>query len=330
VDDSGTYIHGYYEWQCDFDPSDNYYYLDNYGGFFGRYDPDTGNIIYVKNVGNGPIYSLDKHGSDLYVSGDFYGIVDADPNEGTHFIGRDGFRNAIVGKYDLLDGNFQWARAIPTTGFIGARKIIADQSGATVSGYFAGSADFSTSPKEENRTSARIDAFVARYTKVGSLDWAKGIGTPGYAVSIAATLTDDGYFLGGLFGDIVNFDPYQGNVIKASAGDEDVFIAKYSIEAKAEKHFSKEDLNPDAFGEGRTIALFPNPVETTVFVGWTGFELNAPVEVSIINLFGETIMTRTVTAEEHLLDLSSLPDGYYFLRASQDYLSCTQRFMKKH
>lgn len=59
--------------------------------------------------------------------------------------------------------------------------------------------------------------------------WAKGIGSPGRAVSIAATLTLSGYYLGGLFGQTVNFDPYSGSTMMTSMSEtSDMFVAKYN------------------------------------------------------------------------------------------------------
>jgi alpha-tubulin suppressor-like RCC1 family protein len=333
VDDSGIYITGSYGWGSDFDPTSNYYFLDGQGGFFGRYDLTTGNLIYVKNAGNGTIYSLDKHGRDLYIGGDFNGTIDADPDAGTHFIGTEGLSSGLIAKYNLLDGSYRWAKSLVTTGFIGPRKMLADGSGVYASGYFGGSVDFDGGPTENgNRTSGGIDAFAARYDVNGSLDWAKGIGSPGgFAVSIAAALTEDGYYMGGLLSDTVNFDPYNGSVIRISnSATSDVFIARYRLTKKVKKDQNEfRVVNIAAKEDLKMLTLFPNPTDEILRIDWHGFESDESIEVRIMDLFGRPVMTRTMSADESAIDVTGLSPGYYIFQARQNDITQIQRFMKK-
>ena len=329
ADGSGIYIHGNYNWQCDFDPGPDYYYLDNYGGFFARYDQHNGNLIYAKNVGNGQVFSVGKHGRDIYLSGEIIGVVDADPDEGVHFVGREGFGGAIVGKYSMIDGSLKWAREIITTDFIGARKVIADHAGAYVSGYVAGSTDFQSGPDEEARTVLGIDAFVARYNGSGGLSWVKTLGSPGYAVSIAAAMTDDGYYLGGLYIESVNFDPYEGSVVRTSEDAQDIFIARYQLEKKGKPSGNNHDdevvrrEGPDA------LSLFPNPATSTLFVDLSTMNGDEPVHVTILDLAGNAVKTFTVTKEVRSLDLTGVPEGIMVIQVRQNNYLVTQRFVKK-
>ena len=162
--------------------------------------------------------------------GDFFGTIDADPGPASHYIGVDGYYHGLIGCYDLLDGKYRWAQGLTSTNYIGARKVLADITGIYVSGFFAGSVDFDPGAGQANRSSGVIDAFASHYSKEdGSLLWAKGIGSPGRGVSIAATLTLTGYYIGGLFGQTVNFDPYSGSTVMTSESEtNDIFIAKYN------------------------------------------------------------------------------------------------------
>ncbi|AYB33727.1 FG-GAP-like repeat-containing protein [Chryseolinea soli] len=229
VDDSGVYIHGHYGDSGDFDPRSGEYILYGFGGFFGRYDLGTGNFRYAKSVGTGSIYSMCRFGNSVYIVGDFYGVIDADPGAGTSMIGSYEFNNVLIGKYGLSDGKYRWAQSLPTTGFALARKVLADPSGIYVSGLFGGSVDFDPSVNEAARSNARTETFSAHYSfHDGSLDWAKTLGGPsGYSVSIAAAMTRSGYYLAGLFGETVNFDPYTGSTFRTGVANNDVFIAKY-------------------------------------------------------------------------------------------------------
>jgi len=229
VDGTGVYIHGYHGGAGDFDPKSGAHMLDGAGGFFGRYDLANGKLRYIKGIGNGTIFSMSRFGNHLFIAGDMQGAIDADPGNGVKTIGTDGFNGGFVGKYNLTDGKYRWAQGIVTSRFIGPRKVLADFSGVYVSGYFGGGADFDPGVGEENRSSVETDAFAAQYAlEDGSLRWAKNIGSPGRATSIAATLTHTGYYLAGLFANTVNFDPYEGSAIRTSMyGGNDVFIAKY-------------------------------------------------------------------------------------------------------
>lgn len=328
ADKSGLFVHGLYDWQCDFDPGDDYYYLDNSGGFFGQYDLHTGDLVYAKSVGNGRIFSVSTYDDNLYLCGDIFGVVDADPDQGTYIVGQENFTSGVIGKYNLADGSLHWATYIVTTEFIGPRKIIPDESGVYVNGYVAGSADFQPGVEHENRTTDRIDAFVSRYSADGQLDWVKTLGSPGYAVAIAATTTDDGYYLGGLFGDSVNFDPYEGSVVRTSVGTEDIFIASYRREKK-DKKIKKEKVSELLTNRHVTkVTVFPNPVETSMSIDWKGFDSNEPIHVNILDNSGQPVETLTLSVENRTLDLARLPRGDYFLHVRQRDLVSIQRFLK--
>ncbi len=331
VDGTGVYINGSYGLGSDFDPSSNYVTLDGNGGFFGRYDLATGNLVYVKNVGNGLIWTLDKYGKDLYIAGEFDGSIDADPDHGAQMIGTDGFHSGLIGKYNKLDGSFRWAKNIITTGWIGPRKLNADGTGVYLNGYFGGSVDFDSGPAMVNRTaSPNGNAFAAYYESSGKLDWVKGLGNAGHAISIASTLTEDGYYMGGLFADTVNFDPYNGNVKLTAIGGDDIFLARYRPTKKV-----RRDL--DSFRENSTIAsredqststLFPNPAADVLQIDWHGFNGDELIEVRVLDVMGNQVITRTMSVEEISIDVSKLSKGYHIFRARQNDTVQTLRFIK--
>lgn len=331
VDRTGIYIHGYYSWGNDFDPAFGYYTLEGEGGFFGRYNSDNGNLIYIKKIGNGTIYSLASYRNELYLGGDFYGVIDADPDDGTRLIGREGYSSGIVGKYNLLDGSFLWANCLVTTGFIGPRKLIAGVSGVYASGYFAGSTDFDASAGESNRTSVQIDAFVTTFSRInGDLLWAKAIGSPGYAVSIAATLTGAGYYLAGLYARTVDFNPSGDDVTRTSVEESpDIFVAKYEpIRRSMAARNGNETFVSAASEETLKLILYPNPTDKLLTIDLQGFDTEKPVDIIVTDLFGKKVLHRTLNTADKSLDVSELLAGYYIIQARQTGKRQMNRFIK--
>jgi hypothetical protein len=238
----------------------------------------------------------------------------------------------LVGQYDAKDGSFRWANAILCTNFIGPRRVLADASGIYLSGYMSGSADFDGGYGEVNRTSTSIDAFSANYGLAGNLRWAKAIGTPGRAVSIAATLTASAYYLGGLYALQVNFDPYTENVfMNSSGGTNDIFVARYERSAADHLKLSSNDKTESAFINGREdsegLLLFPNPASDLLSIRVEQFA-NGPVEFSITDVMGRITLMPWTGSGEQSVHVGHLPSGIHFVTARQGYKMKVRRFVK--
>ena len=337
INDDQMYIHGSFEGYVDFDPKKGEHFLyDNYGGagFFGRYDAESGKFRYAHAIGNGTILALSKFQNNIYIAGDFAGPIDADPGSGEYYIGSSDFNNlnGLVGQYDAKDGSFHWANAILCTNFIGPRRVLADATGIYLSGYLSGSADFDGGYGEVNRTSTGIDAFSANYGLAGNLRWAKAMGTPGRAVSIAATLTSSAYYLGGLYASQVNFDPYAGNVfMNSSTGTNDIFVAKYKRSAADHSKLYSKHETESAFINGREasegLQLFPNPATDLLSIRVEEFA-NGPVEYSIRDVMGRITLMPWTGSGEQSVQVGHLRSGVYFVTARQGYKMKVQRFVK--
>lgn len=183
-----------------------------------------------------------------------------------------------------------------------------------------------------NRTSVNIDAFASRFSRTsGDLEWAKGIGSPGSAVSIAATLTSEGYYIGGFYSKTVNFDPYDDQVIRSSNGESaDIFIARYQPSKKGKSDHDKNDNSKHLVPE-ETVAinLFPNPVDQLLEIEWKGFYSHESIEFSILDLYGKALITGTFSTDLKSVDVSSLSRGYYIFQARQQNITKIGRFIKK-
>jgi hypothetical protein len=72
------------------------------------------------------------------------------------------------------------------------------------------------------------------------------------------------------------------------------------------------------------IKLNPNPTSNTVFID--GFDVSIPFDVSVFNALGQLCLRKM---NEQRIDVSSLSNGLYFLKISQEYQTKTIPFLKK-
>jgi hypothetical protein len=121
-------------------------------------------------------------------------------------------------------GCLVWAKAFGTSSWNEALDIVTDASGNVyVTGHFSGTVNFGNG----NLTSAGgSDIFVAKYNSTGLLQWVQKGGSNEtnfeYGYGIALDGSQNVYIVGSFRG-TANFG---GNSL-TSAGDEDIFVAKY-------------------------------------------------------------------------------------------------------
>ncbi len=128
--------------------------------------------------------------------------------------------------------NLVWAKQQGGTGDDYCNSIAVDNAGNVYStGSFSGTADFDPGPGIFNLTAAGLDdIFISKLDASGNLLWAKRIGGVGsdLGFSIAITPTNE-LVLTGWFSSTADFDPGAATVNLTSAGQEDVFIAKFDV-----------------------------------------------------------------------------------------------------
>jgi hypothetical protein len=103
------------------------------------------------------------------------------------------------------------------------RDIAVDIDGNVfITGSFQGTANFGTISKSVVGSS---DIFIAKYSKVGILQWVQTVGGTGndYGGAIAIGVDGNVIITGGFSG-TADF----GGVSKSSTGDTDIFVAKYT------------------------------------------------------------------------------------------------------
>ncbi len=102
-------------------------------------------------------------------------------------------------------------------------SIVVDASGNVyITGYFAGTANFSGISKT---SMGSFDIFVAKYSSSGTLQWVQTAGGSSFDLGISIVVDLNGnVIITGRFQETVNF----GNISKTAFGNYDIFVAKYN------------------------------------------------------------------------------------------------------
>jgi hypothetical protein len=234
TDASGnTYVLGNYHGTVDFDPSASTQSLTAVEGtdvFIAKYDA-SGNYVWAISISgtseeSAKSIALDASGN-IYVMGNFYGTVDFDAS-GPAVPLTAVFYDMYIAKYSNT-GGYIWAKNI---GNVTGAAIALDGSGNVhVTGRFSGTSDFDPSAGTANLIATDgFDAFFAKYTTAGVYVWAKSVdGGTSFVMGDALTVDGTGnVYVAGHFNGTADFDPSAAIVNLVSAGNYDVFIAKYN------------------------------------------------------------------------------------------------------
>ena len=196
---------------------------------FGSNQDEEGTSVSVDATGN------------VFVGGFFAGTT----NFGGGNLVSAGSIDVFVAKYNAA-GVHQWSQRFGGTGLDRSYSADVDPSGSVVvSGEFSGTVNFGGN----NLVSAGLlDVFVAKYGGDGTHQWSQRFGSTSNdsAISVAADASSDvvvsGYFTG-----TVNF----GGSNLVSAGQQDIFLAKYSA---AGAHQWSKRFGATSFDAGLAVA----------------------------------------------------------------------------
>ncbi|MEP1906348.1 MAG: SBBP repeat-containing protein, partial [Nitratireductor sp.] len=210
-------------------------------------------VIGGTSTDRGVSVSVDSSGNS-YVTGTFRDTVDFDPGAGTTNLTGAGNDDTFIAKYNS-DGTLAWAKSAGGTGSDYGRSIAVDSSGNSyVTGNFSGTADFDPGAGTTNLTSAGSDdAFIAKYNSDGTLAWAKNVGGTDFDIGYSIEVDSSGNsYVTGTFQGTADFDPGAGTTNLTSAGDSDVFIAKYDSDGALVWAKSVGETNTD---RGNSISV---------------------------------------------------------------------------
>ena len=169
-DSSGNvYTMGYFWGTADFDPGVGTLNLTSSGNkdIFVSKLGGNGDFAWAKSMGGmnsdeGHSIAIDSS-DNIFITGDFTGIVDFDPGAGTANLTSAGNRDTFVSELDN-NGGFVWAKSVGGTDQDLGYGIAADSSNSIyTTGSFSGTADFVPGAGTFNLTSAgNSDIFVSK------------------------------------------------------------------------------------------------------------------------------------------------------------------------
>ncbi len=270
--EGNVYVTGYFEGECDFDPNIATHFetaIGEYDAFLAKYDLN-GDLLWVNVVGGtGLDYatSLDiDSDNNIYMTGAFENSVPF--GGGEHLTAAGGYAgetDPFFAKY-ASDGSIYWARSIyGNPASEGGQQnygseIVVDESGnVIVTGVFWITSDFDPDTTEASLTTlGASDIYFAKYDNDGNYLWAKNIAGIVYENSTDIDVDANGdIYLTGIFAEstTADFDPDPPTFYLTSAGDKDIFIAKYSSFGELRWAFSAGGDNYDV---SQSIAVDKN------------------------------------------------------------------------
>jgi len=231
--DGNVYVSGYFYTELDFDPADGEYLLtpEVGDGFLAKLTKD-GNFLWAQKIG-GAGFDLATGmqvtpTGDVYVSGNFEGVVDFDGPDGLIYLTADPNTVGIFLYHADRFGDFVGATKVGQCDSAAyGLSVAVDSSGnAYVTGYMTGASTFLTSEGTVTMTPTDfINGYLARVNAEGGVDWAKhlsgtGVST-GYAVAVNSA---DEVLLNGYFNGTMTLGAIS--LTKENTGDTESYVAK--------------------------------------------------------------------------------------------------------
>ncbi|WP_372757118.1 T9SS type A sorting domain-containing protein [Mariniflexile sp.] len=214
IDNEGNiYSTGFYEKDCDFDPTEGSYILqhDSDTDIFVSKINKNGELVWAKSIGGiandeGKDITLDTEGN-VYITGTFEEMVDFDPGAGTLILTSFNEADVFVLKLDK-DGNFIWAKSFEGDANEQTAGIGLDFAGNIyIAGFFYNTVDFDPSASIFSITPKNnVAGFLVKLSTNGDFTWAKQYGSPGI-VTAMKVLSNGNIYISGLFDENADFNP---------------------------------------------------------------------------------------------------------------------------
>lgn len=234
-DQQNVYSTGFFWATVDFDPGPGLYSLTAAAlgdGFVVKLDRNGSFIKAVQMGGTSRVrctsLKLDN-ANHVYVSGHFDGEADFDTGPGTFSLQSPVDDDDIfIAKYDL-DFNFTWVKQIGGTSFQKVFDIETDVAGNIyTTGHYHGTADFDPGPAAYKLTAlGDPDIFLLKMDAAGNFVWVAKATGPFYGSGYSLKTDQLNHvYVGGTFEGTKDFDPGPDEMLRASAGQSEMFLYK--------------------------------------------------------------------------------------------------------
>lgn len=237
IDLSGNiYVIGDFAGFVDFDPSIGISIKNSQGSsdvFIAKFDAN-GNFDWAESIeGTGTDFGYNLEigtNNELYVSGTFTGNLNFTNSQTTDDLATTQSA-AFLAKY-TNSGGFLWSKKIESTADIIIKDMTVDGAdNLYCTGIYKADTDFDPDSNtiKTLSLSGNTDAFLAKYSNSGALDWARSIHGINIEEGETVKIAPDGNILiGGHFINSIDLNPSNTNNFITSTGQRDAFIANYT------------------------------------------------------------------------------------------------------
>ncbi|MBK7666097.1 MAG: T9SS type A sorting domain-containing protein [Sphingobacteriaceae bacterium] len=312
-----VYATGVFLNTVDFDPgpgTNTITSTGNYDVFILKLDV-SGNYIWAKSVGSSlsdqsSSLEIDASGN-IYISGYFVGTVDFDPGASvTNRVSIGGF-DAFLLKLDN-NGNFILANSIGGAFDDYFSDIVLDANkNIYATGSFASTVDFDGGPGTNTiSTQGFTDAFILKIDSSTNFIWARSMGGTSYDYGYSIDINAIGdLYATGIFSLTANFDLPAITATLSSPNGNDGYIAKYKTSNVGVQEISSKE----------NLFMYPNPCSQRIYFS------RIVKQAKIFDSNGKHIAEESYTSS---IDISSLPNGIYFIRIKTDKGEFNKKFIK--
>jgi len=277
-----------------------------YNVFVAKLD-NSGQTIWAKNFGEGSpeanhysrgsSIALDT-GNNIYVTGNFKGVLMADTNPVNSY---EGYSSPFVFKTNN-SGELLWVKGFEATGIsnTGSEVTTDNLNNVYVVGTFGGTILLNNNTSFT--ASGVYDGYVLKMDNLGNIEWAGKFGGIGNdSASDIVVNTEGDLYVTGIFRYVVQFGTYT----LATEGASNIFLLKLS-----EEGLSINNTEPQKW------STYPNPVKDFLTIEFT--DNTEKTSIEIFNILGQKIKTFENVSNAENLDLSDLTPGIYLLKINHN------------
>ena len=257
----------------------------------------AGNFVWVKQVQIellGFVFDIAADPSgNVYVTGNFRGTVDFDPNGGEHLLTSNGDLDVFILKLDD-GGNFLWVENFGGAGMDDGTSIDVDNMGNVyATGDFSQTVDFDPGPGVYNLVNASSYAipYILKLDASGNLIWAQMIDNDFSVIQGLAINYSGEVFITGHFRQTLDFDP-SVSTDDLTANETDMFLAKFSTDGVFE--WSEQVTGPgNDYGLELAVDKYDNVFTTGIFHGTADFDPGAGTQFLTSSDEGDVYILKT-------------------------------------